>query len=242
MNRIDIQDTWITLLGSASLTLLIYSVAKMAGWIEVLNWAEVIGVLFNFACVFLVARQVMSTWIFGIIAVIALGFFFYQLQLWGSFALHVAFFLPIQFYGWWVWSRGGSGEAGRLPVSNINPIWPIALLFPSTAFVFGLNIAFDGVSPIWDTMIFGVSVAAQILLTYKKAEHWYLWIAVNVIAIGVYSTAGAPLLAIQYALFLINAIYGVFMWREAKRVDAFWLQWNYDRDQKKQRGITINID
>lgn len=83
-----------------------------------------------------------------------------------------------------------------------------------------INAYFGGVQPIADTAILTLSVLAQFLLTYKKIESWYLWIAVNILAIYVYITSGLYLIGLQYALFLLNAFYGLYTWRNSREQTA----------------------
>ena len=47
----------------------------------------------------------------------------------------------------------------------------------------------------------------------RKLESWYLWIIVDIVAVGLYWYKGVPFVALLYAAFLINAIYGWYTWR-----------------------------
>ncbi len=59
-----------------------------------------------------------------------------------------------------------------------------------------------------------MSVVAQLLMMRKKFEHWYLWITVDVLSIGIYIYKNIPLTAGLYFIFLILCLKGLFEWRK----------------------------
>ena len=62
----------------------------------------------------------------------------------------------------------------------------------------------------WDASIVGASVVAMVLLSKKKVESWWLWIApVNISAIGLYTLTCAYMFAALYMLFLLMAFVGL---------------------------------
>ena len=56
--------------------------------------------------VYLAARQHMSTWPVGVVAVSLYLYVFAEAKLYSDAGLQ-AFFLVMQFYGWYHWARGG---------------------------------------------------------------------------------------------------------------------------------------
>jgi nicotinamide mononucleotide transporter len=67
-----------------------------------------------------------------------------------------------------------------------------------------------------DAFILVFSVLAQWLQARKRLESWLGWIAVNVIAVGVYASRGLLLFAGLYAVFLVLAVVGYRAWRRAE--------------------------
>ncbi|EKD81174.1 MAG: hypothetical protein ACD_39C01929G0001, partial [uncultured bacterium] len=59
------------------------------------------------------------------------------------------------------------------------------------------------------------SLTAQWLMSLKKLESWYFWIAVDVVAIGVYYAKGLYLTTGLYSLFLVMAVIGLLKWRKS---------------------------
>jgi nicotinamide mononucleotide transporter PnuC len=103
------------------LTGITYYIGSIMGWIGGYSILEVSGVLFNYACVWLVVRQKIANWPLGIIAVVLLGWLFFNIQLYASMALHIIYFLPIQIWGWYNWLYGGE-EKTELKVSLMKPV------------------------------------------------------------------------------------------------------------------------
>lgn len=209
-----IFDTLLGLVIGTVLTAISYFLGLHFGWITDFSWLEFSGVVFNYACVLLTARLAMACWPTGIVAVLLLGALFWQLHLYASMALQLAYFLPMQFYGWYAWAHGGKNKT-ELPLSWMDLTdWKIAVMVGIVAWyvVAYLDAYFGAEHSFLDSMIFVLSILGQYYLNIKKVESWLFWIAVDVIAVYVYYKSGAELVAFQYALFLGNALYGLASW------------------------------
>jgi nicotinamide mononucleotide transporter len=75
----------------------------------------------------------------------------------------------------------------------------------------------DAAVPYWDAFTTVASLVAQWLLTRKKVESWVFWIAVDLVAIGVYIYKSLLLTAGLYTLFLIMATMGFMAWQQSFR-------------------------
>ena len=142
---------------------------------------------------------------------------FYDYQLYSDALLQVYFFL-IQFYGLYYWLRGRADD-GRIIVEYL----------PGRQYVIYLGIALagwltlstlmnsftDASYPYWDGAIAALSVLAQFLLSRRHIESWYLWIVVDLLAIGLFYTRGLQPTAALYGVFLVLATIGLFQWIKA---------------------------
>jgi nicotinamide mononucleotide transporter len=70
------------------------------------------------------------------------------------------------------------------------------------------------ITPFLDTFTTGVFFAAMWLMANKKIENWTLWILGDVVSIPLYFVKGYGFTGIQYAIFLVLAIFAYFSWRE----------------------------
>ncbi len=179
-----------------------------------MSWAEIVGTVFGLWSVMLTVRARVACWPTGIVSVVAYGILFLQIRLYADALLQV-FFTATSFWGWWLWVRGGENH-GELPVSRLLPRerWRIGLVtvvaIAVAAWMFRSYT--DAHLPFWDSTIAGGSVAAQLLLMKKKIESWWLWIAVDVLSVGVYVYKAVYLTAILYAVFLFLAVKGLRAW------------------------------
>ena len=75
----------------------------------------------------------------------------------------------------------------------------------------------DAAYPGWDAGVAILSVVAQILMSRRLLENWLLWIAVDVLAIGLYAAKGLQLTALLYVIFLALSLWGLLDWRASER-------------------------
>lgn len=207
-------------------TALVYGIAYHMGWLvppgtteaTTLMALEIVGVFLNFACVWLVVRQKMANWWIGIVASSLLGILFFKLNLLASAVLSLAYFVPVQVWGWWNWKYGRNDDmTNGLKVATMDVVeyMHVAVIgMVSWYLITQIFTYFNSSLAPLDTGILVLSVIAQYLLGWKKIESWGVWFAVNVLSIYVYGTMGAYLVALQYVIFLANAINGGFQWRK----------------------------
>lgn len=197
-------------------------------WLGTQRWApEVTPGVVEFAGT---ATSLWSVWItqrrnvlampVGIVSVVLMGWFFYDIGLVGQTWLHWGYYLPVQFWAWTQWTRGGEGHA-ELTVTHLTlPMRAVVLSAGSVATValgWVLDAGWDdALYTYWDASIVAASVLAMVLLSRKKVESWWLWIGpVNVSAIGLYVSTEAYMFAALYGLFLVMAFVGLARWVRA---------------------------
>jgi nicotinamide mononucleotide transporter len=72
-------------------------------------------------------------------------------------------------------------------------------------------------APWMDANVTAVSVVAQYLLSVRKIENWVLWIATDVVQIGLYYWKGLYPTTALYVLYLILSVLGLIEWRRQLR-------------------------
>jgi nicotinamide mononucleotide transporter len=131
------------------------------------------------------------------------------------------FFTVTSLQGWYYWLYGGQNKT-ELPVSFLTRTQIAVLALALALCVLVIGYVFDTYTdahiPFWDATASGLSVVAQILLMRKKFENWYLWIAVDVLSIGIYLYKEVYLTAGLYLVFLILAIGGLLAWRNSLKL------------------------
>jgi nicotinamide mononucleotide transporter len=161
----------------------------------------------------------------GIASVVLMGWFFRDIGLIGQTWLHWGYYIPIQLWAWANWTRGGADHT-ELVVTRLRLRGRAAVVGAVAVATVTLGRFLDagwdeGLYTYWDASIVGASVMAQLLLSMKKVESWWLWIGpVNVSAILLYIRTDAYMFAALYCLFLVMAFAGLARWRSAARVGA----------------------
>lgn len=73
---------------------------------------------------------------------------------------------------------------------------------------------FRKITPFLDTFTTGIFFAGMWLMANKKLENWLFWIAGDVVSIPLYFVKGYGFTGIQYAIFLILAFQGYYLWKK----------------------------
>lgn len=180
---------------------------------------EIIAVALGLANVGLLVRRSIWNYPFGM-AMVALYFvIFREARLYGEAGLQVFFFV-VQGWGWWLWARAG-GLTHMVEVAWMGTRGRIAALALVAASALGIGWAMarftDAALPYADATIAGASVVAQVLLSVRRVENWALWIAIDVLSVGVYIHRALYLTAGLYVIFLVLAVLGLREWAKAAR-------------------------
>ena len=178
---------------------------------------ELVGTATGLCNVWLLRKQNVLAWLFGIVSVTAVGTVFYRLGLMGQAWLHLFYFFPINWWGWYHWVRGGE-QRTALEVSWTSwrewlvyvPFFVVATYLAATFFD---RIYDRAIFVYWDATIVVASVIAQWLLSRKKIENWILWVGpVDASAIVLFSLTGAYMFGALYIVFLLNASAAIYEW------------------------------
>jgi nicotinamide mononucleotide transporter len=185
-----------------------------------MNPLEYAAALLGLINVALVVRRTVWNYPFGI-AMVALYFFvFYEARLYSDALLQI-FFLVVQLYGWRNWLQAKNASGGDIPVRYLGARARLAWLAGLTAvsLVWGLAMDryTDAAAPVVDAFVAGFSIGAQILMARRFVENWVLWIAVDLVAIGLYWSRDLQVTSGLYFIFLLLAITGLLEWARGWR-------------------------
>jgi nicotinamide mononucleotide transporter len=177
---------------------------------------EIAAVVLALATVFCNIREIHWGWPLAIVSSLMYVVIFWDARLYGDASLQV-FFAVVAFWGWYQWLRGHRADGSVLHVARLSvqgivfTIVSSALLWPITGW-FLANYT-DTDVPWWDAFPTALSVVGQFLLGRKFIENWAVWVAVNVVSVGLFAYKGLWLTAGLYAVFIVLSFVG---WREWK--------------------------
>jgi len=177
---------------------------------------EIIAALLGVANVGLIVRRSIWNYPFGLLMVALYGIVFFQAKLYSDAALQVFFFI-VQIYGWWIWHHERAGD-GLVRVERLSgrsrALWCALIVGASLGEGWYLaNYTLD-TAPWMDANTTAMSVVAQYLLSVRRIENWVLWIATDIVQIGLYAWKGLYPTTVLYALFLLLSIAGLWQWNK----------------------------
>ncbi len=217
MNTRSLRPLEVLVLAFISAVLVAVAYWKLAPF----SMAEALGFASGGVCVWLVVRQNIWNWPIGILNNIAFFYLFFHSRLYADMGLQVVY-LALGVYGWIFWLRGGP-DHGPSPVYRTTRLEWIGVVILIPLAVFGLRellIKVNGSAPFWDALSTVLSLAAQFLLSRKRLENWFFWIAADLIYIPLYISKDLYLTAALYSVFLFLCILGYQKWRESLKSQA----------------------
>lgn len=182
---------------------------------------ELLSFLLAMLTVWLNIRQNHWAWLFSILASLLYAAVFVDARLYGDAGLQFVF-VAVSVWGWSQWLRGGDQQR-PLQVSCLDRsgwIWMAAAwVLGFLALSWFLRRYTDTDVPHMDGFLTAGSLVGQFLLSRKKIENWLVWIAVDVLYVGLYLYKHLNLTAILYGLFVLMAIAGWRSWQRSKQQD-----------------------
>lgn len=180
-----------------------------------MNPLEAIAVAFGLANIVLLIRR--SVWNFpaAIVMVSLYAVIFSGAKLYAEAGLQV-FFAAVNVYGWILWTRAG-GREEPVAVGWLAPRQRVMVMAGIAAGTLAIGTISDRLTdaamPYPDSFVASASVAAQILLSWRRIENWLLWVLVDIVGIILYLLRDLPLTAGLYGAFLALSVLGFREWR-----------------------------
>lgn len=178
---------------------------------------EVAAALLGLINVALIVRRSLWNYPFGIAMVILYGFIFFEAKLYSDAMLQI-FFLAVQLLGlrWWLQRRDAQGlVVPRRATPALLSAAAAATAAGALLLGWTMSTHTDAALPWWNALTSISSVTAQTLMAARYVESWIVWIAVDIVAIGVYLASGLAPTAALYAVFLCLALAGWLQWSRA---------------------------
>jgi nicotinamide mononucleotide transporter len=180
-----------------------------------LNTLEYVAALFGVVSVYLSVKQNIWSWPTAIVNVGLYAFVFHGSRLYADMGLQVIYVI-ISIYGWYQWLYGGQNRT-ELKVSRTPRRLAVflALIGLSFALLLGsvLHRTTNAALPYLDSLTTSTSLVAQWMMTKKLLENWMVWVAVDVVYIGMFISRSLYVTAALYFVFLVLSVMGYRQWR-----------------------------
>lgn len=177
---------------------------------------EIAAVAISFLAIGLTARRNLWCWPLNLLACALYFKLFLDVRLYADMVLQAVFGIGI-LYGWIVWSRGrrGTGQVVVMPLPRRRAATGIAAgAMGALAIGWFTSRYTDAALPWMDATLSSFSLVAQYWTARRHRESWLLWIAVDIVYVGMFVAKGLMLTAGLYAVMIGLAVIGYRDWRK----------------------------
>jgi len=183
------------------------------------SWLEFIAVLAGIISV--AASRNENIWVYptGLLNTTAYIYLSFKSSLLGEASVNF-YYTVLNIYGWVLWTRKRPGQETVLQISRSSrKEWGQQIAFFSgfyLAVFFALTYLKKDFAPLaipWaDAFASATAYTGMWLMTKKKVESWYWWIATNVSSIPLYFIKHYVFTSVYYVILLALAISGLLEW------------------------------
>ncbi len=187
-------------------------------WLTIINFISAIcGVL----CVFFCAKANISNFVFATVNTIVYAIFLWYHRIFGTFALEVLFYLPINFISWYIWAR--HRDEKLLEKTKSKKLTVVQNILVTLAIVLGgigyhaILVRIGGNVAWLDAFTLSIGIIAVILEMFRFKEQYVWWIITDVIAVAMYIVHFDPVYLTKKTIYLIMAVIGLINWHKLNK-------------------------
>ncbi len=178
---------------------------------------QIIGVALGLLYLYLEYKANIWLWVVGLIMPIVHGTLYFRQGLYADCSMQIYYILA-GLYGLAMWSRKPKSEDSNPLKISTTPVrmWlGIAAIYAILhVAIYTMLVTFtDSTVPFWDSLTTALCIVAYWMLSRKYVEQWLVWLAVDVVTVGLYIYKDIPLTAALYALYSALAVAGYLRWR-----------------------------
>jgi len=187
-------------------------------WLTIINFISAICGIF---CVFFCAKANISNFIFATVNTIVYAIYLFYHKIFGTFALEVLFYLPINFISWYIWSKHRDKvlvEKTKSKKLSLNKNILSTIIIIGGAIIYHYILAKIGGNVAWlDAFTLSIGIVAVILEMFRYKEQYFWWIITDVIAVAMYIVHFDPVYLTKKSIYLIMAIIGIINWTKLNK-------------------------
>lgn len=185
---------------------------------------EYIAVITGIASVYFSRIQSILVYPVGLVSTIIYIFLSAQGALYGEASVNL-YYTIMSFIGWFAWVKKDEQKQRVLHVGFSDAsLWRNQLLFFAFFYValfvilsfIRKGFAKDTI-PWADAFASATAYTGMWLMTKKKVESWYWWIATDIASVPLYFVKGYALSSVYYTILFFMAISGLFAWIKSAR-------------------------
>lgn len=140
-------------------------------------------------------------------------------HIWGEFTENI-FYGITMIIGVFIWLNNYNEEKYEVNPKELDEDWKFScfLIFIIGTIIscFVLLCYTNDPYPFWDSISTVPAFIAEILMICGYKEQWKYWLIVDLTSIVLWSLIGNPFMIVQYILWSINCLYGMYKWKDTK--------------------------
>ena len=185
-------------------------------WSSPVTWLEVLAFGLSVWMVLCNLREQVLGWPLAMASSLLYALLFASSKLYGETGLQFLF-IAMAGWGWWQWLRGRGADGAALHIHVLAPRQRLLALaatlaaWPALAWL--LHSATDSDVAWLDALPTVGSITGTLLLARKALENWAVWLAVNLVSIGLFAVKGLWLTVLLYAIFALLSVAGWRAWQ-----------------------------
>ena len=192
---------------------------QFADGMKLTGWMEYIAVFAGIASVWYSRAENILVYPVGLINTIFYVFLSIKGQLLGEASVNL-YYTIMSIYGWYLWTKKNQQHEHIVHITHSNKKWWLyqciffavfyIIIFASLTYL-KKNFA-PGAIPWADAFASATAFTGMWLMTKKKVESWYWWIATNIASIPLYFVKQYVFTSVYYFVLLIMAVFGLIEW------------------------------
>ena len=192
---------------------------QFAAGMKQTGWIEYIAVFAGIASVWYSRAENILVYPVGLINTIFYVYLSIKGQLLGEASVNL-YYTIMSIYGWYLWNKKNQQHEHIVSITHSNKKWWLyqwlffaifyIIIFASLTYL-KKNFA-PGAIPWADAFASATAFTGMWLMTKKKVESWYWWIATNIASIPLYFVKQYVFTSMYYFVLLIMAVFGLIEW------------------------------
>ena len=188
------------------------------------TWYEYVAVLTGIGSVWFSRKENILVYPIGLISTIIFIYISFKGSLLGEAAVNI-YYTVMSIYGWLLWAKKDQQKQHVLNISKATKKEWIQHLSFFSVFYIVIYAALTylkkdfapGAIPWADGFASATAFTGMWLMTKKKLESWYWWIATNIASVPLYFVKHYVFTSISYVVLLIMAFAGLIAWYKKLR-------------------------
>ena len=193
----------------------LFSQYREVSWLNIL--LEFLTFIFGLASVYFAKKRNILVYPFGLIATVISVYLLYKANYFGDMVINFYYSL-MSIYGWILWSKNSYEDTLNVTKTSFKERKVGFVLFCFTLIMtYFVYVFFDYKLELLnyiDIFTSGIFFTAMWYMAKGKIENWILWIIGDIITVPLYAYRGLGMLALQYFIFTIIAIYAYIEWKK----------------------------